>query len=67
MSTQTRPHNPKAHKAPPVRCPACQVIFYVPVKPFPMDCRIACPHCRERLMVTLGVALPSARLAEKVT
>ncbi|CDI04080.1 hypothetical protein BN873_840002 [Candidatus Competibacter denitrificans Run_A_D11] len=61
--TRIRPHNPKSYKVPSTRCPACQVIFSVPAKPFLIECRLACPHCRAWLMITLGVAFPSARLA----
>lgn len=41
---------------PTVICPKCRETFKVPVKQHVIKIQIACPHCRERLAIILGVA-----------
>lgn len=40
----------------PVVCGCCEQVFYVPEKWHPYQVKIACPHCRAALTVTLGVS-----------
>ena len=36
-------------------CPYCQTVFDLPPKSHQIEARVACPHCRSRLIVQLGV------------
>lgn len=36
-------------------CPYCQSVFDLPQKAHQIEARVACPHCRSRLIVKLGV------------
>jgi uncharacterized paraquat-inducible protein A len=65
MIPQVKPQKARSKPMSDVRCPACRLNFSVPVKENIFEARIACPHCRAWLVVTLGVRWPIARAEAK--
>lgn len=65
MIRQVKSQKARSNRPPEVRYPKCKANFRVPAKPYVVECRIACPHCRARLAVTLGVRCPTVRDARE--